>query len=111
MSKLNYFVSVDKLRVCLNMPDNLYDYLKDHHTRYDGTTNNRILDEDNFTLVFIEEDEQKMTATLDVATLSVTTDWEHSFSVTARNTRVRHFSLSRMPLYTASICASTTASR
>lgn len=44
MSKLNYFVSVDKLRVCLNMPDNLYDYLKDHHTRYDGTTNNRILD-------------------------------------------------------------------
>lgn len=66
MSKLNYFVSVDKLRVCLNMPDNLYDYLKDHHTRYDGTTNNRILDEDDFTLVFIEEDEQKMTATLDV---------------------------------------------
>lgn len=66
MCRTNYFVSVDKLRVCLNMPDNLYDYLKDHYTRYDGTTNNRILDEDDFTLVFIEEDEQKMTATLDV---------------------------------------------
>jgi hypothetical protein len=66
MKRTKYFTSIDKLRVCLNMPDNLYDYLKDHYTRHDKATNNRILDEDDFTLVFIEEDEQKMTATLDV---------------------------------------------
>lgn len=66
MSKLNYFVSVDKLRVCLNTPAELYGYLKDHHTRYDRENNYRILDEDDFTLVFIEEDDQIMRATVDV---------------------------------------------
>ena len=50
----------------MNMPDGLYGYLKDHYTRHDRQTNNRILDEDDFTLTFTEEEEQKMTATLDV---------------------------------------------
>ena len=50
----------------MNMPDGLYGYLKDHYTRHDRQTNNRILDEDDFTLTFTEEEEQKMTATLNV---------------------------------------------
>ena len=66
MKKFDCFVSIDKLRVCMNMPDGLYGYLKDHYTRHDRQTNNRILDEDDFTLTFTEEEEQKMTATLDV---------------------------------------------
>ena len=65
MSKLNYFVSVDKLLVCLNTPAELYGYLKDHYTRYNNE-GNRVLDEDNFTLTFIEEDDQMMCATVDV---------------------------------------------
>ena len=47
------------------MPDKLYDYLKDHYTRHDEN-NNRILDEDDFSLVFIEEEEQKMVAVVNV---------------------------------------------
>lgn len=66
MKRYDCFVSIDKLRVCMNMPDGLYGYLMDHYTRHDRQTNNRILDEDDFTLTFIEEEEQKMTATLDV---------------------------------------------
>ena len=65
MKKTNYTVSVDKLRVCLNAPTDLYGYLKNHYTRRDSD-GYRILDEDDFTLTFIEEDEQMMRATLDV---------------------------------------------
>ena len=65
MKKIDYAISIDKLRVCLNMPDKLYDYLKDHYTRHDEN-NNRILDEDDFSLVFIEEEEQKMVAVVNV---------------------------------------------
>ena len=65
MRKTNYTVSIDKLRVCLNASIELYSNLKEHYTRL--TDNGvRILDEDNFTLTFIEEDEQMMRATLDV---------------------------------------------
>lgn len=64
--KINWFVSVDKLRVCLNISDERYDYLKNYHTRYDELNNYRILDEDDFYLIFIDEDEQGMTAVLNV---------------------------------------------
>ena len=61
---MKWAVNVDKLKVCLNMPEKLYSYLKEHHTRRDEQNDYRILDEDNFSLTFIEEDEQKMTAIL-----------------------------------------------
>ena len=65
MKKNNYTVSIDKLRVCLNASTDLYSNLKEYYTR--RTDNGvRILDEDNFTLTFIEEDEQMMRATLNV---------------------------------------------
>ena len=38
----------------------------EHYTRYDELTNARILDEDDFSLVFIEGDETKMSAVLNV---------------------------------------------
>ena len=53
--RIDWAVNVDKLRVCYNMPENLYDYLRKHTTRYDEMTNARILDEDDFSLVFRSE--------------------------------------------------------
>ena len=64
--KTDWAVNVDKLRVCFTMPDGLYTYLKEHYTRYDELTNTRILDEDDFNLVFVEDDELKMSAVLNV---------------------------------------------
>lgn len=64
--KIDWAVNVDKLRICLNMPTNLYEYFKNNYTRYDGIDNIRILDEDDFSLSFIDEDEIKMTAVLNV---------------------------------------------
>ena len=43
-----------------------YDYLRMQDTRRDELTDARILDEDDFSLVFIEEDETKMSAVLNV---------------------------------------------
>ena len=63
---IDWAVNVDKLRVCFTMPENLYGYLNEHYTRRDEFTDARILDEDTFSLVFIEEDEVKMTAVLNV---------------------------------------------
>lgn len=63
---IDWAVNVDKLRVCFTMPENLYGYLNEHYTRRDELTDARILDEDTFSLVFIEEDEVKMTAILNV---------------------------------------------
>ena len=63
---IDWAVNVDKLRVCFTMPKNLYGYLNEHYTRRDELTDARILDEDTFSLVFIEEDEVKMTAVLNV---------------------------------------------
>lgn len=60
--KYDWCVSVDKLKVCLNITDQLYDYLKGHYTRFDELNKYRILEEDDFHLIFIEEDEQSMTA-------------------------------------------------
>lgn len=66
MRKVFYTVSVDKLRVCLNAPSDLFGYLKNNYTQHDRENNHRILEEDDFTLTFIEEDEHRMSATLDV---------------------------------------------
>ena len=63
---IDWAVNVDKLRVCFTMPENLYGYLNEHYTRYDELTSARILDEDDFSLVFIEDDETKMSAVLHV---------------------------------------------
>lgn len=63
---IDWAVNVDKLRVCFTMPEYLYGYLNEHYTRRDELTDARILDEDTFSLVFIEEDEVKMTAVLNV---------------------------------------------
>ena len=63
---IDWAVNVDKLRVCYNMPENLYDYLRNQDTRRDELTDARILDEETFSLVFTEEDEVKMTAVLNV---------------------------------------------
>ena len=65
-NRTDWAVNVDKLRVCFTMPENLYSYLNEHYTRYDELTNARILDEDDFSLVFIEDDETKMSAVLNV---------------------------------------------
>ncbi|MBO5887609.1 MAG: hypothetical protein J6Q60_06290 [Bacteroidaceae bacterium] len=59
-------VNIDKLRICFNMPENLYEYLHDHYSRYDKLNKSRILDEDDFNLVFFDEDENKMSAVLNV---------------------------------------------
>ncbi len=64
--RIDWAVNVDKLRVCFTMPEYLYGYLNEHYTRRDELTDARILDEDTFSLVFIEEDEVKMTAVLNV---------------------------------------------
>ena len=64
--RTDWAVNVDKLRVCFTMPENLYTYLNEHYTRYDELTSARILDEDDFSLVFIEDDETKMSAVLNV---------------------------------------------
>ena len=63
---IDWAVNVDKLRVYFTMPENLYGYLNEHYTRRDELTDARILDEDTFSLLFIEEDEVKMTAVLNV---------------------------------------------
>ena len=64
--RIDWAVNVDKLRVCYNMPDGLYGYLRDHYTRYDDLAKSRILDEEDFSLVFVEEGDTKMSAVLNV---------------------------------------------
>ena len=68
--RIDWAVNVDKLRVCFTMPDKLYAYLKEHYTRYDKLNNTRILEEDDFNLVFIEDEDTKMTAVLNVRDVS-----------------------------------------
>jgi hypothetical protein len=66
IKNFKWAVNIDKLRVCLNMPENLYEYLHEHYSIYDELSKSRILDEDDFNLVFIDEDETAMTAVLNV---------------------------------------------
>ena len=66
IKNFKWAVNIDKLRVCFNMPEHLYEYLHEHYSRYDEPSKSRILDEDDFNLVFIDEDEKTMTAVLNV---------------------------------------------
>lgn len=59
-------LSIDKLKVCLNQPRETYDYLHDYYSYKTSATGARILEEDGFQLVFVEESEDAMTAALNL---------------------------------------------
>lgn len=59
-------LSIDKLKVCLNQPRETYDYLHDYYSYKASATGARILEEDGFQLVFVEESEDAMTAALNL---------------------------------------------
>ena len=61
MRHYDYGINIDKLRVCLNVPDGLYEHLKDHSSYLDEQKH-RIYDDGEFYLRFIDEDEHNMTA-------------------------------------------------
>ena len=63
--KTKWAVSVDKLKVCLSQPQDAFDYIRDH-TSYTTIDGMRVLDEDGFKLVAVEEDDNNMTVALDV---------------------------------------------
>ena len=63
--KTKWAVSVDKLKVCLSQPQEAFDYIRDH-TSYTTIDGMRVLDEDGFKLVAVEEDDNTMTVALDV---------------------------------------------
>lgn len=56
---------MDKLKVCLSQPQEAFDYIRDH-TSYTTIDGMRVLDEDGYKLVVVEEDDNAMTAALDV---------------------------------------------
>ena len=62
----NWAINIDKLKVCYNITDDMYNYLSSHHTKIKMMNDSqvRIIEEDEFILVFIDEEETKMTATL-----------------------------------------------
>ena len=62
----NWAINVDKLKVCLNITDEIYSYFSEHQTRIEtkNETQLRFLEEDDFFLVFFDEEETKMSATL-----------------------------------------------
>lgn len=64
----NWAVNIDKLKVCLNIEDDIYTYLKEHFTRIVNKENKtiRVLDEDYFSLHFFDEQDTKMSAILNV---------------------------------------------
>ena len=63
--KTKWAVSVDKLKVCLLQPQSTFGYIRDH-TTYTTIDGMRVLDEDGYKLVAVEEDDNAMTAALDV---------------------------------------------
>ena len=56
---------MDKLKVCLLQPQSTFGYIRDH-TSYTTIDGMRVLDEDGYKLVAVEEDDNAMTAALDV---------------------------------------------
>lgn len=56
---------MDKLKVCLLQPQSTFGYIRDH-TTYTTIDGMRVLDEDGYKLVAVEEDDNAMTAALDV---------------------------------------------
>lgn len=63
--KTKWAVSVDKLKVCLLQTQSTFGYIRDH-TSYTTIDGMRVLDEDGYKLVAVEEDDNAMTAALDV---------------------------------------------
>lgn len=63
--KTKWAVSVDKFKVCLLQPQSTFGYIRDH-TSYTTIDGMRVLDEDGYKLVAVEEDDNAMTAALDV---------------------------------------------
>ena len=63
--KTKWAVSVDKLKVCLLQPQSTFGYIRDH-TSYTTIDGMRVLDEDGYKLVAVEEDDNAMAAALDV---------------------------------------------
>ena len=63
--KTEWAVSVDKLRVCLSQPQEIFDHIRDH-TSYATIDGMRVLEEDGYKLVVVEGDETAMTVALDV---------------------------------------------
>jgi hypothetical protein len=62
----NWALNVDKLKVCFNISNELYSYFSKNQTRVDKINNTRCLDEENFSLIFFDEDETKMSAILNI---------------------------------------------
>ena len=57
-------VNIDKLKVCLSQPQSTFDYLRDH-TSYTTIDGKRVVDEDTYKLIIVEEDELTMSLALD----------------------------------------------
>lgn len=57
MEKIEWAISVDKLRLCINMPENLFYFFQKEYTSKNEKI--RIIDEQYFHLVFLEEDKKK----------------------------------------------------
>ena len=63
--KTEWAVSIDKLKVCLSQPQETFDYIRDHTSYYTSIDGMRVLEEDGYKLVVVEEDETAMTVALD----------------------------------------------
>ena len=53
----NWAINIDKLKVCFNISDDIYEYLSENYTRIEikNDTRLRFLEEDYFTLVFLKK--------------------------------------------------------
>lgn len=61
MKHYDYGINIDKLKVCLNVPDGLFAHLKEYYN-YRDKNNNRVLDEMEFYLRIIDEDDYNIIA-------------------------------------------------
>lgn len=62
--RTKWAVNIDKLKVCLSQPQSAFDYLRDH-TSYTTIDGKRVVDEDTYKLIIVEEDELTMSLALD----------------------------------------------
>ena len=58
--KTKWVVNIDKLKVCLSQLQSTFDYIRDH-TSYTTIDGMRVLNEDGYKLVVVEEDDNAMT--------------------------------------------------
>lgn len=63
--KTKWAVSVDKLKVCLSQPQEVFNYIHEY-TSYPTAEGKRVIDEDTYKLIIVEEDELTMSVALDV---------------------------------------------